>query len=605
MKLSDLKDFDVQSLEHKSEEEMSKKTLIQQNNGAENTAPTWTEESLAELLKFDTSYDQEQNPSTQGVIPSTDGTADLDPDLNVTQQEFAKSGWAKGASVGAVTGSIAVVAGLVFTGMTSLSSKKKLVEKVTPIPTSVEKESENATDSEIGRLKTELALAKQQKQIQAIQDKKRPKTTIELAKSEEPPSPSPKTPAPPRPRPAVRSAPPPPVVRASTRPAPRPVRQPVVIRQAPRPRPVQQPVVIRQAPPPRPVRTAPVRTAPTPPPVAKAPTPPPPPPAPAAKIDPIEQWLALSQLGSYGLSSANTPEAPEENVAMMEPSPQTQPVAQRNNGLRGRSTIASTQSIPTVQRVSHSPNPPQPLNGSPVIFADQVAISEEASILAGRTIRRKLFSFGQEAAGELVTPIVWTKSNLSRNSQQPNLDERFVVSLSEPLVDEDNQVLLKAGSKIVFRCDMVDDSGLVNSDAIALIIDDQEYQLPPGVISLRGNKGNPMVANVWDRGSGDIARNDMIAFLFGSAAKVGEVLNQPERSQIITSSGFGSSQSSTFTSRDRNLWGAVLEGGFKPLADDIVQRNVSATRRLQNLPKLWYMGAGSSVQIFVNTPFEL
>ncbi|OLT58463.1 hypothetical protein [Moorena bouillonii] len=605
MKLSDLKDFDVQSLEHKSEEEMSKKTLIQQNNGAENTAPTWTEESLAELLKFDTSYDQEQNPSTQGVIPSTDGTADLDPDLNVTQQEFAKSGWAKGASVGAVTGSIAVVAGLVFTGMTSLSSKKKLVEKVTPIPTSVEKESENATDSEIGRLKTELALAKQQKQIQAIQDKKRPKTTIELAKSEEPPSPSPKTPPPPRPRPAVRSAPPPPVVRASTRPAPRPVRQPVVIRQAPRPRPVQQPVVIRQAPPPRPVRTAPVRTAPTPPPVAKAPTPPPPPPAPAAKIDPMEQWLALSQLGSYGLSSANTPEAPEQNVAMMEPSPQTQPVAQRNNGIRGRSTIANTYSIPAVQRVSNSPNPPQPLNGSPVIFADQVAISEEASILAGRAIRRKLFSFGQEAAGELVTPIVWTKSNLSRNSQQPNLDERFVVSLSEPLVDEDNQVLLKAGSKIVFRCDMVDDSGLVNSDAIGLIIDDQEYQLPPGVISLRGDKGNPMVANVWDRGSDDIARNDMIAFLFGSAAKVGEVLNQPERSQIITSSGFGSSQSSTFTSRDRNLWGAVLEGGFKPLAQDIVERNASATRRLQNLPKLWYMGAGSSVQIFVNTPFEL
>ncbi len=607
MKLSDLKDFDVQSLEHKSEEEMSKKTLIQQNNGAENTAPTWTEESLAELLKFDTSYDQEKNPSTQGVIPSTDGTADLDPDLNVTQAEFAKSGWAKGASVGAVTGSIAVVAGLVFTGMTSLSSKKKLVEKVTPIPTSVEKESENATDSEIGRLKTELALAKQQKQIQAIQEKKRPKTTIELAKSEEPPLP--KTPAPPRPRPGVRSAAPPPVVRASTRPAPRPaprpVRQPVVIRQAPPPRPVRQPVVIRQAPPPRPVRTAPVRTAPTPPPVAKAPTPPPPPPAPAAKIDPMEQWLALSQLGSYGLSSGNTPEAPEENVAMMEPSPKTQPVAQRNNGLRGRSTIASTHSIPTVQRVSHSPNPPQPLNGSPVIFADQVAISEEASILAGRTIRRKLFSFGQEAAGELVTPIVWTKSNLSRNSQQPNLDERFVVSLSEPLVDENNQVLLKAGSKIVFLCHMVDDSGLVNSDAIALIIDDQEYQLPPGVISLRGDKGNPMVANVWDRGSGDIAKNDMIAFLFGSAAKVGEVLNQPERSQIITSSGFGSSQSSTFTSRDRNLWGAVLEGGFKPLAQDIVERNASATRRLQNLPKLWYMGAGSSVQIFVNTPFEL
>ncbi|NEO22787.1 hypothetical protein, partial [Moorena sp. SIO4A5] len=164
MKLSDLKDFDVQNLEHKSEEEISKKTLIQQNSGAENTAPTWTEESLAELLKFDTSYDQEQNPTSQGGIASTDSTADLDPDLNVTQQEFAKSGWAKGASVGAVTGSIAVVAGLVFTGMTSLSSKKKLVEKVTPIPTSVEKESENATDSEIGRLKTELALAKQQKQ---------------------------------------------------------------------------------------------------------------------------------------------------------------------------------------------------------------------------------------------------------------------------------------------------------------------------------------------------------------------------------------------------------------------------------------------------------
>ena len=106
--------------------------------------------------------------------------------------------------------------------------------------------------------------------------------------------------------------------------------------------------------------------------------------------------------------------------------------------------------------------------------------------------------------------------------------------------------------------------------------------------------------------SKDIAARDAETFVVGSLAKVGKVLNQPKEEQFSTSSGLGGN--SSFSSRrrkDSNILGAVLEGGFEPLTEQIVERNKRKISERKQQEKVWYVPANTRVQIFVNQSFNL
>ncbi|WP_245602866.1 TrbI/VirB10 family protein [Gloeothece verrucosa] len=51
--------------------------------------------------------------------------------------------------------------------------------------------------------------------------------------------------------------------------------------------------------------------------------------------------------------------------------------------------------------------------------------------------------------------------------------------------------------------------------------------------------------------------------------------------------------------------GAVLEGGFEPLSDQIKKRNDSEIDELRDRERLWYLNPGTKVQIQVNRSLEL
>ena len=88
-------------------------------------------------------------------------------------------------------------------------------------------------------------------------------------------------------------------------------------------------------------------------------------------------------------------------------------------------------------------------------------------------------------------------------------------------------------------------------------------------------------------------------------AKVGKVLNQPKEEQISTNSGLGSINSFSLIRRSRsNILGAVLEGGFEPLTQQILQRNQQALQEIQQRQEVWYVKAGTNVQVFVNQSFQ-
>lgn len=68
--------------------------------------------------------------------------------------------------------------------------------------------------------------------------------------------------------------------------------------------------------------------------------------------------------------------------------------------------------------------------------------------------------------------------------------------------------------------------------------------------------------------------------------------------------GYGFSSSTTSSSGDRNILGAVLDGGFTPLTQQILKRNERGLEEMMSRPNVWYVRAGATVQVFVNQSFE-
>jgi hypothetical protein len=136
------------------------------------------------------------------------------------------------------------------------------------------------------------------------------------------------------------------------------------------------------------------------------------------------------------------------------------------------------------------------------------------------------------------------------------------------------------------------------------VIDGQEYVLPPGSINIRGNDGQPLIAQRWGDKGPAIASGDITTFLFGAASRVGQVLTQPDTQSSTSVNGYGFSSSTTSSSGDRNILGAVLDGGFTPLTQQILKRNERGLEEMMSRPNVWYVRAGATVQVFVNQSFE-
>lgn len=576
-------------------------------NGVEENEDNLLDETrLANLLGVeDQTLTPAQNPTPDSQLPTPPSP---DPHKTKTQPNLSSNPWAKLGIVGLGMFAFFIGGGLVVARIMGIKITKapSMVEEkqtTTDEPLTATQENE---EEEVGRLKTQLALESQEKQIKAVEDSRSPKTNVETVK-EEPEKPIP-TPTP-TPQKVTNTAPPPP----PPRPTPRPVSRPVArARPAPRPAPPEAS--------PTPVFSRPV--------IAANPADKPQPTVTETPIDPMEQWRTLSNLGSYG-SSSLTEEVDEirraegrrqraegiypdsavvANLRESANSPSRIAIAQEL-GLQSPEEGSSRRELPRNRQMALSRREEEetplatkqmpkaiPVASTLETTSAQINPAEEAHILNNTPIQR--LQVGQQVSGQLVTPIIWA-------DEESTLDERFVVRLDQPLIDERGRELLAAGTQVVFVCHHVHESGWVISEATALVREGTEYALPPGVISIRGQNGQPLMASYWDDGGSEIAKRDRTAFLFGALSQVGEVLNRPDVEQSTSSTGSSFSQTTTTRSGEPDILGAVLEGGFTPLTEQILQRNEQATKELLNRSKLWYVNVGSSVQVFVNQSFEL
>ncbi len=284
-------------------------------------------------------------------------------------------------------------------------------------------------------------------------------------------------------------------------------------------------------------------------------------------IDPIAQWKQLAQLGSYGggqgvNSVAFTPPETDNNKRLYS---QTQGHFHPRDGHTTLGESVSTDNF-------HSPN---------------------------NIARTKTLQLGQQASAVLSTAIAVGVNTRSLNSNSP--ENIFMVTLTSPLTTGTGETVLDSGSRVVFAVQSVD-NGIVNSQAVAVMEDEQEYPVAEGGLQIRLSNGSPIIAQLKDNYSGEIARRDGATFVMGALGKVGELANRA--TSTTTFSGVGGVSYSTNYGQP-NYVGAVLEGGFEPLAQQWQQRNQQAISERQNLSRLWWVDAGMTVKVIVTRSFVL
>ncbi len=557
----------------------------------------WSNEKIAELVDFDDSPEipPEIVPGDEGLEENsspgknTVSIAELfdDPIQGKTQPVFSKRGTVKASAVGLVMLVMFGGVGLFLNSVFNQKPKKAPTFASYPTPSSTP--SPSTKEAETGNLKTQLAIGKQAAQIKSLEKSKSPKTNVPNTKK-------------------ASVAPQPVSVSSPTRPTspPRPLKQPTYS-SSPRTAPASSP----QYPPPSPTRTVsstpptvqerqpaaaapkiqqPEATATSPQEVVEKPT-----------VDPMQQWIAMNRIGSYG--NSNVGEKEPRDVATLGTMPVVGSVSppQRvwlkpvggDEGDRGdRGDRGEITSLPSS---SSSPSP------------SSLYPPEEASIESGKPTR--FVQVGTQAQGQLVTPVIWS-GNVRDGQKTTDLTsrstggEKFIVQLAEPLTDTEGFVALPQGTQIVAAVVSVNESGLAHLLVTQVVVEGQEYVLPPGTISIRGSDGRPLIAEKWGDKKPLIASGDITSFLFGALSKVGQNLTQPDSQSSTSSSGFGFTSSTSTQSGGRNLLGAVLEGGFTPLIQQITERNNQRIQSLAGSPNVWYISAGETVQVFVNQSFE-
>jgi hypothetical protein len=306
-------------------------------------------------------------------------------------------------------------------------------------------------------------------------------------------------------------------------------------------------------------------------------------------VDPMEQWQELAKLGSYG---SIQPEAPPQRTEFSDSEQATQRVRQaiQNAPYSVASTAAPTARIAPTSAIqsfhpkfSSSSNSPEP--EPPPILEEA-----EAPILESDSVRHSL-TVGTTGSGELLTPLAIAESN--------NAD-RFTVKLTEPLMDNQGQIAFPDNTELVVQVDSVSETGQVHSSAIAATWSihgqQKELTLPPGAIQVRGEGGEPLIAEHFEDRGEAIAGMDAGQFLLGAAGRA---------AQLYTRSGsrVQTSGSSTIVSENNpapNIVAGLVEGGTDAVLDSIQQRNQRAIERMETTSNIRFVEAGTTVEIFVN-----
>ena len=501
-------------------------------------------------------FEEESSPDTQGSEDSATPQESLSQPQEVqTKQPLSSNPFAKLGLVGAATFAIVLVGGVFLSQLMSSNPKPKNIvpPQVREQPT--EESTSQQLAGEVDTLKTKLALTEQAEMVKAAQQQLRTAKSTPTVALKEPSVSS-------RGTERVIATPPPPtayvprtvtVNRIVRVPASQPVRSP----QLPVVNPNTQPQTVVNI------------TQPSPP-------------------SPLQEWKRLAKLGSYGQLDATN----QSNNIAATPEPVNNPQPQQQQ------------------------TTPQPETSAPEVSQAQ-------------PVGQKSLAVGTSAKAVLATAIFGETTTRSGGGDEAAAAKNvFVIKSREALKSKDGSTVIPANTEFLAEISSINEQGLMQMNVTKLISQNNgnptEQSLPSNAIIIRGTQGKPLVAKKYPGQSSSIASMDAGLFVLGGIGKAAELVNRPDTkllplysNSVLDSDGNPSETNNgsnntnnrgfitgyaTVTENRRNLAAAVLEGGMNSVVPQIAQRNQQAIALMAQPTNIWFMQAGTNVELYVNQP---
>ncbi|MBD2525591.1 TrbI/VirB10 family protein [Nostoc sp. FACHB-133] len=324
-------------------------------------------------------------------------------------------------------------------------------------------------------------------------------------------------------------------------------------------------------------------------------------------LDPLEQLNKLRGIGSYGKIAYA--EASSSKQSSLDPAQSQAQAIQNQPNEQNEQTDTNNFDQTTPQNSSESIEKIRPRwqatsKVNKITLANNY-LPQESQILQGKQTR--YLTVGTFASGVIVTPLVQTTVNNSGQTQTQTLtsnNTRSVARLQEDLRDNYGQVAIPSGTIFAVELGSVDGGSYAVASVRAIIKDNTEYPISAGAISVTGVGGKPLLAQRFQDRGGEIARNDLFGGAVSALGKVGEIMNQPDSEEEISDEFTGRIRRRS-SGNQRNLTGALVEGFFGNISQNLSQRNQRKNEEITSRPNTWFIPQGTKVTFNVNRSLEL
>jgi Bacterial conjugation TrbI-like protein len=260
-------------------------------------------------------------------------------------------------------------------------------------------------------------------------------------------------------------------------------------------------------------------------------------------------------------------------------------------------TASNSEAIahPDMRLPSENSDYQEATNTPEVTSYPPVLAEAEAAILEGQP-RMQAIIAGASTTGRLETPVIL---------DTPTSPDHFLVVLAEPLKDNHGRVAIPDDGTLLVQVDNVSESGQVELSATQAVWQTQRGQrelvLPERAILIRGEDGDPLIAEHYDDRGPEIAGMDAGQFALGAIRRTAELFTRAD-TRVQTGDG---TTVITENNPEPNILAGALEGGTDAILDTITERNQRAVEALEQRPNIGYIEAGTPVQVFVNQSMQM
>ena len=324
----------------------------------------------------------------------------------------------------------------------------------------------------------------------------------------------------------------------------------------------------------------------------------PPPPTPVTPPpDPVQQWQKAQELwrlqqglGSFGLYQKNGGVLQNHlSSESMGGSP-----SQQSGDTSSSSTNSNPPSNASDQGTSSSPAKVALANNP----ADEKLVAEQQAFLAGKVyepavppspVASARILAGTQVAGRVKSPIIFIEGDESAGNRH------FAIELEEPI--NAGSAVIPSKSLLLGRVETVAPNGVMFlSGSLLILPDGNEFELPSGIVDIRGSGGNPLIASrIAPERMGDFLKA-IGSMVVGGSQEAARLFNQPRQQQTI----INDRQTVVTSTQPRPNYPAAIVSGAMNAISPRLQQTLQSNPQERGNVQAWSINGGRSVSIFFN-----